>query len=92
MDNKFNPIDHNFVNRNFNDRRIMDKMGVPQSPEKGGDYGYRPKPKAGPHDPKPGNGYEKPEKGWGGVKSKPKSPKPMLPSAAATPPSRLKIK
>lgn len=85
MDKKFNPIHHDYINRNFNDRRITDKMGVPRTPEEGGNYGYRPKPKAGPHDPKPKDGYGNPEKGSGGIKPKPKGPKPTLsPWAAAT--------
>lgn len=77
--NKFEPIDHNYVHKVFNDRRITDKMGVPNSPERGGDYGYKPKPKRGPHDP---DTYKGPrEGGWGGVKPKPKGPKPSLPPA-----------
>ena len=52
---QFEPIDHNYVSRNFNDRRIGGKkMGYPKGPEhpEGGSYVMRkPKPKLPPKNP-----------------------------------------
>lgn len=79
---KFEPIDNNHVNKIFNDRRISDKMGVPKTPEKGRDYGFLPRKKSGPHENPNDLGYPD-SKGLGGVKPKPKGPKPTMPWGTA---------
>lgn len=84
MGNQFKPIDNGYINRNFNDRRITGKLGIPHSPENGGDYAHTPKKKPLTHGPKPKEDPFAPKRGphdnpqspgYGSPRLKPKTPK-----------------
>ncbi|CAB4166969.1 hypothetical protein UFOVP964_68 [uncultured Caudovirales phage] len=76
----FDPIDHNFINRNFNDRRKNQNVSkIKGYPHQGATEGY----------PKPG---EKPERGHGGAQlpRKPKTPKSPISNRAVAMKHNLK--